>query len=160
MRETRILQLGGDIVFAAFAPRGERLLVASSKGRIGLYHRSGRPMAQLPRQPQLTEAAWSPDGRLFATGSFDGEAIIWQVGRNTPLRTIATTASHHVSPAEIYSSPETQGITIMLCGRPSAIAVSLACSFQVNGRISIGPSLVLEIRLGEGSSRSRQHAYA
>ncbi len=50
MRETRILRLGGNIVFAAFAPRGERLLVASDNGRLGLYSRSGRLLAKLPRQ--------------------------------------------------------------------------------------------------------------
>ena len=68
MRETAVLRLGGNIVTAAFAPRGERLLVASSNGRIGLYDRSGRQVALLPRQHGLTTAAWSPDGRLFATG--------------------------------------------------------------------------------------------
>jgi WD40 repeat protein len=94
MRETRILQLGrdGDIVFAAFAPRGERLLVASSNGRVGLYDRSGRLVQALPRQHQLTEAAWSPDGRVFATGAFDGSVAVWRVGSRTPLHEIDTTA--------------------------------------------------------------------
>ncbi len=91
MRETRILRLGGNIVAAEFAPRGEWLLVASSNGRLGLYSRAGR-LTELPRQHRLTEAAWSPDGRLFATGSFDGDAHIWQVGGKKLLRTIATPA--------------------------------------------------------------------
>lgn len=89
MRETRILRLGGNIVEASFAPRGEWLLVASSNGRLGLYSHTGR-LTELPRQHRLTEAAWSPDGRLFATGSFDGEADVWQVGGKKLLRTIAT----------------------------------------------------------------------
>src|SRR4029078_6335968 len=41
MRETRVLRLRGNIEFASFAPRGERLLVASSNGRVGLYNRAG-----------------------------------------------------------------------------------------------------------------------
>jgi WD40 repeat protein len=92
MRETRVLRLGGDIVFAAYAPRGDRLLVASSDGHVGLYDRSGRLIQALPRQHQLTEAAWSPDGRLFATGAFDGSVVVWRVGSRTPLHEIDTTA--------------------------------------------------------------------
>ncbi|HET8751082.1 MAG TPA: hypothetical protein VFM43_00985 [Gaiellaceae bacterium] len=77
MRETRILRLGGQIVAAAFQPSGERLLVASSNGKTALYDRAGRRVAALPRQRQLTEAVWSPDGRLFAVGS-DVDATIWR----------------------------------------------------------------------------------
>jgi WD40 repeat protein len=90
MRETRILRLGGSIVAAAFAPRGERLLVASSDGRIGLYDRAGDPVADLGRQRQLTGAAWSPDGRVFATGAVDGSVALWRVGSDSPVRTIST----------------------------------------------------------------------
>jgi WD40 repeat protein len=90
MRETGILRLGGEIVFAAFAPTGEQLLVASTDGRLGLYSRSGRLLTALPRQHALTEAAWSPDGREFAAGAFDGSVAVWQVGRSTPVRTIST----------------------------------------------------------------------
>jgi WD40 repeat protein len=81
MRETRILQSGGHIVAAAFAPRGEKLLVASDNGRIGLYDRSGHPLASPPRQQHpLTTAAWSLDGRLYATGSA-ADATIWSGAR-------------------------------------------------------------------------------
>src|SRR5206468_12416531 len=90
MRETRILRLGGNIVFAAFAPHGDRLLVASSNGRVRLYDSFGRPVAQLRRQSALTVAAWSPDGKTFATGALDGSVAIWQVGRDLPVRTIST----------------------------------------------------------------------
>src|SRR5436190_1051377 len=92
MRETRVLRLGGDIVFAAFAPHGDRLLVASSNGHVGLSDRSGRLIQALPRQHQLTEAAWSPDGRVFATGAFDGSVVVWRVGSRTPIHEIDTTA--------------------------------------------------------------------
>jgi WD40 repeat protein len=76
MRETRVLRLGGHIVAAVFAPRGERLLAASDNGRVGLYDRSGHQLLSPPRQHPLTSAAWSPDGRLFATGSAV-DATIW-----------------------------------------------------------------------------------
>src|SRR4029079_2345739 len=59
MRETRILQLGGKSVFASFAPRGERLLVVSSNGRIRLYNRSCRPLQRLRLLHPATDAAWS-----------------------------------------------------------------------------------------------------
>jgi WD40 repeat protein len=78
MRETRILRLGGNVIFASFAPRGERLLVASSNGRVAVYTRSGRWFDKLPRQHELTEAAWSRDGRTFAIGGFDGNVSVWQ----------------------------------------------------------------------------------
>jgi WD40 repeat protein len=93
MRETRVLRLGGNIVAAAFAPRGERLLVASSNGKLGLYTPNGGPLATLPRQHPLTQATWSPDGRFFATGALDGNVAVWHVGRTTPVRTISTPAS-------------------------------------------------------------------
>lgn len=76
MRETRILRLGGHVVAAIFAPRGERLLVASDNGQAALYDRSGRELVSLPRQHPLTAAAWSTDGRLFATGT-SVDATIW-----------------------------------------------------------------------------------
>jgi WD40 repeat protein len=89
MRETRILQPGGHIVAAAFAPRGEKLLVASDNGRIGLYDRSGHLLVSPPRQRLLTTAAWSPDGRLYATGSAV-DATIWSNTR--PLLVVPTHA--------------------------------------------------------------------
>ncbi|MGH3008570.1 MAG: hypothetical protein ACRDLM_04090 [Gaiellaceae bacterium] len=93
MREEKILRLRGSIVAAAFAPRGERLLVASDDGRLGLYDDSGRRVAKLPSDGSPTSAVWSPNGRLFATGATDGEAQIWSTDRTTPVRTIRTTSS-------------------------------------------------------------------
>ena len=93
MRETRILRLGGQIVYASFAPRGphEQLLVVSSNGSVGLYDRAGIPLEALHRQHQrLTEAAWSPGGQLFATGAFGGTVALWQLGHDDPVRTIST----------------------------------------------------------------------
>ena len=92
MREKRIVSLGGDIVFAQFAPQGERLLVASSDGRLGLFTPSGQRLVVLAHQPALTTAAWSADGSMFATGSSDGSASLWEAGPHTPFRTVQTTA--------------------------------------------------------------------
>ena len=46
-----------------------------------------------PRERTLTDAVWSPDGRFFAIGGFDGHAEIWQVGGVRPVRTISTPSS-------------------------------------------------------------------
>lgn len=92
MREKRIVDLGGNIVFAQFAPTGERLLVASSDGRVGQFSPSGQRLVVLAHQPALTTAAWSADGSMFATGSSDGSASLWQAGSHTPFRTVETTA--------------------------------------------------------------------
>jgi WD40 repeat protein len=93
MRETRILSLGGEIVFAGFAPRGDRLLVVSSNGRVRLYDRSGHPVQQARLLHRVTEGAWSPDGTMFAVGSYSGEAVVWKVGSDVPVSTFATTPS-------------------------------------------------------------------
>ena len=94
MRERAVLHLGGSIVAAAYAPKvagwSESLLVASSNGRLGLYDRLGHLLVALPRQHTLTEAAWNPDGRVFATGAFDGGVAIWRVATHAVVRTIAT----------------------------------------------------------------------
>jgi WD40 repeat protein len=90
MRELRILRLGGNVVAAAFEPHGGRLLVASSNGRLGLYTRAGVPLVALPRQQPLTTAVWGPGGGVFATGSEDGTAAVWQAGRRSPERTVST----------------------------------------------------------------------
>jgi WD40 repeat protein len=83
MREKRIVDLGGNIVFAQFAPTGEKLLVASSDGRLGVYGAGGKPVLSLPRQQPITQAAWSPNGHWFATGSALN-ARIW-LGRHSQL---------------------------------------------------------------------------
>jgi WD40 repeat protein len=93
LREERVLRIGGDVVAADFAPRGERLLVAGSNGRIALYAPGGGLLERLPRQPALTLGVWSANGHEFATGAEDGSATVWRIGDTKPLRTIRTTAS-------------------------------------------------------------------
>ena len=84
MREERIFRLGGSIVAASFAPHGGQLLVASSNGGLGLYSPRTGKFQHLQRQPPLTTAAWSPDGRAFATGSANGTVFVWR-GRGFAL---------------------------------------------------------------------------
>jgi WD40 repeat protein len=90
MRERRILRFGGTVIAAAFEPRGGRLLVASTNGRLGLFTRGGAPLEALPREQQLTTAVWGPDGGVFATGSEDGTAAVWKAGQRAPERTVST----------------------------------------------------------------------
>jgi WD40 repeat protein len=154
MRETRILRLGGSIVAAAFAPRAERLLVASSDGRLGLYDRSGRPIAKLPRQHELTTAAWSPDGVHFATGTFGGSVAIWQVGRDFPVRTISTpspiTALSFDRTTLLIGSGTRIRLVDLATGRTKTIAFSggvISSALDPTGQV-----FAVANRLGEGKT--------
>ena len=89
MRETRVLNLGGNIVAASFQPGGRLLLVGSSNGEIATYDRAGRRLRS-HRIPGLATAAWSPDGRFFATGTDGGYVAVWLPHRTKPLYTMAT----------------------------------------------------------------------
>jgi WD40 repeat protein len=77
MREEKIIRLGGSIVAASFAPHGDRLLVASSNGALGLYNTGTGRLRRLGRQQSITATAWSADGRLFATGTGGGDVTVW-----------------------------------------------------------------------------------
>jgi WD40 repeat protein len=77
MREEKVIRLGGHIVAATFSARGNRLLVASDNGRLGLYDEASRRFRFLERQKPLTTAVWAPGGRAFATGSADGMVTLW-----------------------------------------------------------------------------------
>ena len=92
MREERVLRVGGAVVDASFAPTGNRLLVAGSNGVLGVYDKTGRRVELLPRQHALTRAAWSMDGRLFATGAADGTVTVWRAGDVHVLRRVETPA--------------------------------------------------------------------
>ncbi len=89
MREEKVIRLGGSIVTASFQPSGSLLLVGSSNGQIGTYDSAGRRLRS-HRIPRLATAAWSPDGRVFATGTDGGYVAVWLPHRAKPLRTMAT----------------------------------------------------------------------
>ena len=67
MRERRVLRPGGQIVYAGFSPTGERLLVASSTGAVGVFDANGNQLLTLPQPNAVTHAAWSDDGKSFVT---------------------------------------------------------------------------------------------
>jgi WD40 repeat protein len=92
MRERRVLRIGGIVVSATFSPNGDRLLVAGSNGVLGIYDKSGRRIATLPRQDQLTRAAWSADGRFFATGDAGGAVTVWRASSGREVQRVTTPA--------------------------------------------------------------------
>jgi WD40 repeat protein len=92
MREERVLRVGSSVVNASFAPTGNRLLVAGSNGVLGLYDKAGHRVATLARQHVLTRAAWSTDGRLFATGDASGTVTVWRASAGHEVRRVDTPA--------------------------------------------------------------------
>jgi WD40 repeat protein len=89
MREEKIIRLGGKIVAASFSPRGGLLLVASDNGRLQIYDSADRELRSL-HGPGLATAAWSLDGRFFATGTEGGRVAVWDPSLAKPLYTIST----------------------------------------------------------------------
>jgi WD40 repeat protein len=156
MRETRILRLGGNVVFAAFAPHGERLLVASSNGHLAIYDRSGGLKYVLQRQPPLTDAAWSPDGKTFATGEVNGGVAIWRVGRDFPVRKISTpsqvTALSFDQKTLLIGSGTHIRLVDLASGRVKTIALGggvLAADLDPNGQV-----LAVATRSGKSTTAS------
>ena len=92
MREQHVVRVGGNVVAASFAPSGGRLLVASSDGAAGIYDESGVRLVALPRQHALTRAAWSADGRLFATGDAGGTVTVWRASDGRRILRVETPA--------------------------------------------------------------------
>lgn len=90
LREEHVIPLGANIVAASFAPRGDRLAVASSDGRAGIYTAGGQRLVTLNEHGALTRIAWGADGRLLATGDERGTVTIWRTSDGTAIRSIHT----------------------------------------------------------------------
>lgn len=85
MRERRVLHLGGSTTALV---RGERLLVASSDGKVGIDDLRGSSVLELPDQRGLGPLAWTSDGALLTTGTSGGKVVIWDAANGRALRTI------------------------------------------------------------------------
>jgi Tol biopolymer transport system component len=76
----RILTLPGTGRALAFAPEGSRLAVASDSEAAIWDADAGRKLVTLttPGSAEMTEIAWSPDGRRVVTSADDGVLRFWR----------------------------------------------------------------------------------
>jgi WD40 repeat protein len=140
MREEKIIRLGGNIVAASFSPSGG-LLVASSNGRLQIYDTTGRELKSL-RGPGLATAAWSLDGRFFATGTEGGRVNVWDPSLAKPAYTLSTgspiTALSFGSKTLLIGSGKKVRLLDLATGRVRAIAVGsgvVAGALDPNGDV-------------------------
>jgi WD40 repeat protein len=133
MRERRVLRLGGAIVAAQFAPLGGRLFAGAGTGAAGVYDASGRSLVRLPRQPGLTRAAWSADGRLVATGDAGGTVTIWRASDGRELERIATPAPVTVLAFTPHGLLTASGAHVRIVRDPGAAAS--VRTIRVNGAV-------------------------
>jgi WD40 repeat protein len=153
MRETRVLRLGGKIVVASFQPRGRLLLVGSSNGQVATYDTAGRRLRS-HSIPRLATAAWSPDGRFFATGTDGGHVAVWLPHRTKPLHTLATgspiTALSFASKTLLVGSGTHVHLLDLATGHVRAIDLGggvLASALDPNGDV-----FAVATRLGKSTS--------
>jgi WD40 repeat protein len=83
----RRLLPASDIADAAFSPDGTRV-VGAGAGKDRVAHvwdvRSGAELFGLEHEGPVLSVAFSPDGRLIATGSADGTARLWSAAGGLP----------------------------------------------------------------------------
>ena len=63
------------IWYADFSPDGERILTSSGFWRL---QRAAAAVTLLPHESVVTSARFAPDGRSFATATYDGNVSVWQ----------------------------------------------------------------------------------
>jgi WD40 repeat protein/serine/threonine protein kinase len=87
---------------SALSPDGKTLAVARGQaGRVVtlLDWRTGARLVESPRHPTSVHAlAWSPDGKVLATGDSAGRVVLWEVPAMKPLgKALHSTSSYMVA---------------------------------------------------------------
>jgi WD40 repeat protein len=87
----RTVQLPGPVQLVAMSPSGRRIVaVANLKGHVQarlINAQTDRIMRTLP-QRGITDAEFSPDGRLLATASADGTTSLWRASDGRLVRVL------------------------------------------------------------------------
>jgi hypothetical protein len=106
----RLSQLGemrhtGPVVLATSSPDGR--LIASASGDIVLLGAlpEAKLIARLQHVPQVTDLAFSPDSRLLATASTDGEIRLWEAASGALL---AILPGHNGEIFDVAFSPDSR----------------------------------------------------
>ncbi len=74
----------------AFSPDGTLLAVCSAHHAEIIGARDGRVLRLIRGHAgTVADVAFSPDGRVIVTGSYDGTARTWEVATGIPFRTFA-----------------------------------------------------------------------
>ena len=107
--ERDILRASHDLLCAAFAPDGERLLTSAGDGSTHIWDaRSGKEVLTLKgHDGYILSAAYSPDGKRIVTGSSDRTAKIWDTASG---KEVLTLNAHHDTVSAVAFSPDGQRV--------------------------------------------------
>ena len=110
-REVRVLRIGFPVTVVAFSPDGRRILVGSSRGvQIG-DPRSGRRATTIPvrdrrgTELEITDAAFSPDGRTVAATAFGSQTKLWDARSGRLLRSLPGPGPYRIRPYSVSFDP-------------------------------------------------------
>ena len=76
--EQQRFELPGWVAAAGFSADGERIVLGSRMGAVGIWERDGRGGPILEQQGDVRSASFSPDGRYLLTASVDQGARLWR----------------------------------------------------------------------------------
>jgi WD40 repeat protein len=89
----------------AFSPDGATLATAGRNGLRFWSTTTGRPIECIPPAAGIGAVAYSPDGRLLATGDCRGRVAVWDVGSGTKRW-----SAHIDGPRRFNAVPEVCGV--------------------------------------------------